>query len=65
MRRIEQRRGMRPKITKMGGSEIISGNLSQVTGTTSLLHIGGGHHRCIRAFENLPSSLIRALTPYR
>ena len=55
---------MLPKITKRDGPEIISGHLSQVTGVGGLLHIGGGHHHCSRAFENKPSSLIRALAPF-
>ena len=56
---------MFPKITKRDGPEIISGHLSQVTEICGLLHIGGEPHRCTRAFENKPSSLIRALTSYR
>ena len=55
---------MFPKITKRDGPEIISGHLFRVTGTGGLLHIGGEHHLCTRAFENKPSSLLRALTPY-
>ena len=51
---------MRPKITKMVGSEIISGHLPQVTG--GLLRFGVGHLLSIRVFENLPSSLIWVLT---
>ena len=55
---------MRPKITKMSGPEIISGNLSQVTGTTGLLYSSVGLHCCKRAFEYKQFSLINKGTNF-
>ena len=54
--------GHAPQNNKMGGSEIITGHLSRVTGIAGFFAFCVGHLLSIRVFENLPSSLIIALT---